>query len=56
MFRDYQGKYSLSLMNFFRSFTKDDLIAYLREGFSIFKEIAKNPENCGFVWEDDGGL
>jgi len=52
----YQGNYSLSLMNFFRSFTKGDLIAYLREGFSIFKEIAKDPESCGFVWEDDGGL
>ena len=52
----YGGEYSLSLMNYFRSFTKGDLMAYVRQGFSIFEKIEKNPENFGFVWEDDGGM
>ena len=52
----YKGKYSLSIMNYFRCFTKDELIQYISQGFEIFKRIYSNPEAEGFVWEDDGGL
>ena len=45
----YQGEYSLSMLNYYRDFTKDELIQYLSGGFIVFQKIFENPEKEGFV-------
>ena len=52
----YKGEYSFSIMNYYKNFTKDELIHYISQGFEIFKKIYNDPEAEGFIWEDDGGL